>query len=50
MVDPSLKGLLRFTRGVEDTERLKLRLRALEVTKEEVMAVVDSCMMKNIEE
>jgi Zn-dependent M16 (insulinase) family peptidase len=48
--DPSGKGLLGFTRGYEDEDRLKLRLRALEVTREDVIHVVEKYMMGAIEE
>jgi Zn-dependent M16 (insulinase) family peptidase len=48
--DPSAKGLLGFTRGYEDEDRLKLRLRALEVTKEDVKHVVEKYMMGAIED
>ena len=49
VLDPSLKGLLRFTRGTEDTDRLKLRLRALEVTRDDVVAIAEKYMMGSIE-
>ena len=39
-----------FTRGYEDADRLKLRLRALEITKQDVIHIAEKYMMKAIEE
>ena len=47
---PQVKGLLHFTRGVEDAERLALRARALDVTREDVMRIAERYMMTNMEE
>ena len=47
--DPSLKGLVQFTRGYTDEQKLKLRLRALEVTQEDLIYVAEKYMMGAIE-
>jgi len=44
-----LKGLLAFSRGYHDEDRMKLRLRALDVTREDVVAVAEKYLMKAIE-
>jgi len=36
VLDPSLKGLLNFTRGYDDEHRLKTRLRAIDISKQEI--------------
>lgn len=45
MLDPSVKGLVQFTRGYEDERKLRLRLRALEVRKEDLVYVAEKYMM-----
>ena len=42
--------MVRFTRGYEDNDRLKLRLRALEVTRKDLMRVAEKYMMTAVEE
>lgn len=49
VLEPSLKGLLAFSRGYTDEHRMKLRLRALDVTREDVVAVAEKYIMKAIE-
>ena len=36
VLEPSLKGLVGFSRGYSDEHRLKLRLRALDCTKSDI--------------
>merc|ERR1712060_97351 len=50
VIDPSLKGLVQFTRGYSDEQKMKLRLRALEVRKEDLVYVAEKYMMTNIEQ
>ncbi len=50
VLEPSLKGLLNFTRGYSDEHRMKLRLRALDLTREDLSAVAEKYLMKAIEE
>jgi Zn-dependent M16 (insulinase) family peptidase len=49
VLEPSLKGLLSFSRGYTDEHRMKLRLRALDITREDLVAVADRYLMKAIE-
>lgn len=49
VLDPSLKGLVQFTRGYTDEQKLRLRLRALEVTKDDLIYVAEKYMMNSIE-
>jgi hypothetical protein len=44
-----MKGLVHFTRGYDDQSKLKLRLRALEVTKDELVHLAEKYMMSQIE-
>ena len=48
--EPSLKGMLAFSRGYTDEHRMKLRLRALEVSKQDITRVAEKYMVKAIEE
>ncbi len=48
--DPSIKGLYAFSRGYTDEQRLKLRLRALDVTREDLVAVTEKYIVKAIED
>lgn len=50
MHDPSLKGLAQFTRGYTDEQKMNMRIRALEVTKDDLVYVAQKYMMANIEE
>ena len=50
VLEPSLKGLLNFTRGYSDEHRMKLRLMALDLTREDLSAVAEKYLMKAIEE
>ena len=50
VLEPSLKGLLNFTRGYSDEHRMKLRLRALDLTREDLSAVAEKYLMKAIEQ
>jgi len=47
--DASLKGLVQFTRGYSDEQKMKLRLRALEVRQEDLIYVAEKYMMGAIE-
>ena len=49
VLDPSLKGLVQFTRGYEDQRKLKLRLAALEARKEDLVFVAEKYLMSAIE-
>jgi Zn-dependent M16 (insulinase) family peptidase len=49
VLEPSLKGLLQFSRGYSDEHRMKLRLRALDLTREDLAAVADKYLIKAIE-
>jgi len=46
VVDPSVKGLARFTRGWTDEHRANLRLRALETTQSDLVRVAEKYMLK----
>jgi len=48
--DPSIKGLYAFSRGYTDDQRLKLRLRALDVTREDLVSVAEKYLAKAMEE
>lgn len=50
MLDPSLKGLVQFTRGHSDESKMHLRLRALEVRKEDLVYVAEKYLMAAIEQ
>jgi len=50
VLEPSLKGLLQFSRGYSDEHRMKLRLRALDLTREDLAAVADKYLIKAIEQ
>jgi len=49
VLDPSLKGLVQFTRGYDDQRKLKLRLAALEARKEDLIFVAEKYLMSSIE-
>lgn len=49
VLEPSLKGMLNFSRGYTDEHRMKLRLRALDLTREDVVAVTEKYLIKAIE-
>ncbi len=49
VLEPSLKGLLQFSRGYTDEHRMKLRLRAMDLTREDVAAVAEKYLMKAVE-
>jgi Zn-dependent M16 (insulinase) family peptidase len=49
VLEPSLKGLLTFSRGYTDEHRMKMRLRALDLTREDVVAVAEKYLIKAIE-
>lgn len=49
VLEPSLKGLQEFSRGYTDENRMKLRLRALDLTREDVVAVTEKYLIKAIE-
>jgi Zn-dependent M16 (insulinase) family peptidase len=49
VLEPSLKGLLAFSRGYTDEHRMKLRLRALDLTREDLVAVAEKYLIKAIE-
>lgn len=48
-VDPSLKGLVQYTRGYTDEQKMRLRLRALEVRQEDLVYVAEKYIMSAIE-
>ncbi len=50
VLEPSLKGLQQFSRGYTDEHRMKLRLRALDLNREEVAAVAEKYLIKAIEQ
>lgn len=45
-----MKGLLQFTRGYSDEDKSRLRLRALEITKEDLVFVANKYMMNAVEQ
>jgi len=45
-----LKGLLQFTRGYTDEDKTRLRLRALDITKEDLVFVANKYMMNAVEQ
>lgn len=45
-----MKGLLQFTRGYSDEDKTRLRLRALEITKEDLVFVANKYMMNAVEQ
>ena len=49
VLNPSVKGLVRFTRGYSDEHKMQLRLRALDVSKDELVYVAEKYMMSSIE-
>ena len=49
VVNPSMKGLLQFTRGYSDEHKMQLRLRALEVSKDDLVYVAQKYLMGAIE-
>lgn len=49
VVEPSLRGLVQFTRGYTDAQKMRLRLKALEVRKEDLIFVAEKYMMSAIE-
>jgi Zn-dependent M16 (insulinase) family peptidase len=50
VLEPSLKGLITFSRGYTDEHRMKLRLRAMDVTKEDLVHVAEKYLMSSIEQ
>lgn len=50
VLEPSLKGLIQFTRGYSDEDRLKTRLRALDCSKEDIIDYVRKYMVTAIED
>jgi presequence protease len=50
VLEPSLRGLGQFTRGTTDEEKMKLRLLALDVSKENICFVAQRYMMEAIEQ
>ena len=50
MLDPSLKGLVQFTRGYSDESKMMLRLRALDCTKDDMVYVANKYMMSALEQ
>ena len=50
VLDPSLKGLVQFTRGYTDEQKMELRLRALEVSQDDLVYVAEKYLMSQIEE
>lgn len=49
VVEPSLRGLAQFTRGYTDEQKMRLRLKALEVSKEDLVFVAEKYLMGAIE-
>ena len=45
-----MKGLVQYTRGYTDENKMKLRLRALEVTKDDLVYIAQKYMMNAIEQ
>lgn len=46
VVDAANKGLTDFTRGFSDEDRMKLRLRVLDINKDELQFVAENYLMK----
>jgi Zn-dependent M16 (insulinase) family peptidase len=49
VVEPSLRGLVQFTRGYSDEQKMRLRLKTLQVTKEDLVFVAEKYLMSAIE-
>ena len=49
VLEPSLKGLIQFSRGYTDEHRLKLRLKALDCTKTDLQQFAQKYLMGAIE-
>ena len=49
VVDPSLKGLVQFTRDYTDEQKMSLRLKALDVTRDDLVFVAQKYLMGAIE-
>ena len=49
VLEPSLKGLVQFSRGYTDEHRLKLRLRALDCTKQDLQHFAQKYLLSAIE-
>lgn len=49
VLEPSLKGLLEFSRGYKDEHRLNLRLRALNCSKKDIQIFADKYLVSAIE-
>lgn len=49
VLEPSLKGLIQFSRGYTDEHRLKLRLKALDCTKTDLQQFAQKYLMCAIE-
>ena len=49
VLEPSLKGLVQFTRGYADEDRLKLRLGALDCSKSDLQDFAQKYLMSAIE-
>ena len=49
VVEPSLRGLVEFTRGFTDEQKMLLRIRALEVNKEDLVYVANKYLMDAFE-
>ena len=49
VLEPSLKGLLQFTRGYTDEQRMKLRLQALDLTSDDIARVAGKYLMHAME-
>jgi len=48
--EPSLKGLINFTRGYTDEDRQRIRMNALNCDKEKIQEVVEKHVMSLIED
>ena len=49
VVNPSMKGLGQFTRGYTDEHKMQLRLKALEVSKDDLVRVASKYLVDAIE-
>jgi hypothetical protein len=50
VLEPSLKGMLEFTRGYSDEMKMNHRLKALSCTREEISIMAEQVIMKRLEE
>jgi presequence protease len=49
VVEPSLRGLVQFTRGYEQESKMRLRLKALEISRDDLVFVAQKYLMNSIE-